>query len=49
MPKLIPFVIRLVARNMLPKDVARTIKDENAAMSERIIQRWVDEYPRIWR
>ena len=45
---IILFAIRLVARNMLPKDVARTIKDEkNVTVSERTIQRWVDEYPRI--
>ena len=41
------YAIRLVARNMLPKDAARTIKDEKkVAVSGRTIQRWVDEYPR---
>lgn len=45
---IILFAIRLVARNMLPKYVARTIKDEkNVTVSERTIQRWVDEYPRM--
>ena len=43
-----PYAVRLVARNMLPKDAARTIKDEKkVVVSGRTIQRWVDEYPRM--
>ena len=42
------YAIRLVARNMLPKDAARTIQDEKkVVVSGRTIQRWVDEYPRM--
>ena len=42
------YAIRLDARNMLPKDAARTIQDEKkVAVSGRTIQRWVDEYPRM--
>ena len=42
------YAVRLVARNMLPKDAARTIEDEKkVVVSGRTIQRWVDEYPRM--
>ena len=42
------YAIRLVARNMLPKDAAGTIKDEKKMeVSGRTIQRWADEYPRM--
>ena len=42
------FAIRLISRNMLPKDAADTIREVKAVkVSPRAIQRWVDHYPRL--
>ena len=43
---IILFALRLVARDMVPKDAAATIKEQKKAkVSGRTIQRWVEEYP----
>ena len=42
------YAIRLVAGTMLPKDAARTAKDEKVEVPGRTIQRWVTSIPG-WR
>ena len=45
---IILFAIRLISRNMLPKDAADTIREVKAVkVSPRAIQRWADHYPRL--
>ena len=44
------FALRVLARNMLLRDAADTIREERGAgVSSRAIQRWVDHYPDWWR